>query len=220
MNYKIDQAKARRDAAIDKLYMTWPGTGERVKQFAPEIHAEKVSAIQDTFRAEMLTLIAEARQARANAESILKRRTSSLAWLSDAELQRANALAPFVMEDLQALGSDPDAITAFVRDAVTSEDRVLQWLVLRHADQAFTAVDNDTLTPANVTYWQQARDDLRQVVAPPSLLEAERQARETLAKADEIQRAAAWELPETKQEYAAKYSLPLSALPDTLAVPD
>jgi hypothetical protein len=220
MSKQVDAAKARRDEALSTLYVTWPLTGELVQRYSDDIHSEMQQAIIAEFHAEMLALVAEAQQARANAESVLQRRTSSLAWLADAELIRANALAPFVVQDIAALGGDVDALAAFVRDALASDDRVLQWLVLRHADQAFAGVDNETLTPRNVMTWQQARDDLRQVVAPPELLDAERRAREMLLKADDIQRAAAWELPETKQEYAAKYSLPLSALPDTLAVPD
>ena len=110
--------------------------------YAPDIMAEKSTAIRAAYLAELARLEDTARAAGAAAESTLADgRRDPYSWLTDSELQRATLLAPFVKEDIE-------------HGMVTSPagDRAHAWLIWRAA----VSTDNPNAEQLERAAWPDA----------------------------------------------------------------
>lgn len=124
---RIKEANKKLDAARAKLYR--PDGSPR---YSPAEEAEKLAAMNAEYRAELDAIEAdviheeEERQNRSRAA----RASSPIDAMTNAELERANALRPFIEEDVNAIGVSELAD----RVAASKDDRVKAFLYHRYAE--------------------------------------------------------------------------------------
>lgn len=212
----IEKAKEELQKQIEALYMTITATGQIIRIYSEEVHAEKEQAAQDAYHARLREIMADSQAQKARAQQTLSKADRlSYSWLTTLEISRAAQLSDMVGQDIQAMSLAE--ISDFTADAASSEDRAYRFAVLRQAraawDDAIKAENTDASNPLVAREAQRWQDALRATLAPPEQLEAEQDARQILATADGIYRAAEYALPEGRERMANALKIDETHLP-------
>ena len=209
---KVELLTQARQKALDALHYTATG-GQRVPTYSPEVMAQKVTAIEDKYDADLLALMDAAEQQGTAAETILARVDRPYEWLDPVEMARAATLAPFVREDFATL--DAAGLVQAVQ-AAAGAGRVEKWLALRYAGLRYAELDRAPATALGMVakaHYAPAVQSLRDTVMPP----AERRERATataqLDDAKNLYDAAEWARPSVRNDFAARMGVRPEHLP-------
>jgi len=218
MTKTTENAKQKLDENLASLYMTMQATGADIKVHGDEIHEQKKAEFIGQYYDTIRGIMADAEQRQADAASILERvDRPQFNWLTDEELSRADTLLGIVQDDLKALDNRPHDIVEYIADAVASNDKALQFLVLRKVSAIWDAADSEgAFNPLVINDYLQGIDGLRQSVTPSHLLAEEATAKETFYAAAQEYTQAEYLLPDYRQDLAVRLGLDVDSLPEEL----
>lgn len=209
---KVEALKAARQQAINRLYSFVAG-GRTVPTYTPEIMAEKMSAIEDKYDADLRALMDAAEAQATAADAILARVDRPYEWLDAVEMARAATLAPFVREDFATL--DAAGLVQAVQTA-GGAGKSEQWLALRYAAARYTELDRENETALGMggkAHYTQAVKSLRESVMPATARRERAAAEAERRDAQDLHDAAEWARPEVRQEFAVKMHVNVEHLP-------
>lgn len=210
---KVEKLREQAEQEYNRLFYTDEKL-QRQPQFAPPIMKEKEAAIVAKFDAALVALMAEAEKAHTEAEAILAKVDSPYDWLDFMQIDKAATLAPFVKEDIAAL--DGPGLLKAVQTAAAGGDKVHKWLVNRYAEGRYRELDKDVNTAlgmAGKANYETARATLRDSLIPADRQRERATAQGKLDEATALFEAAEWARPSVRAETAARWNVPVEALP-------
>jgi len=180
----IQEAQARRDAALSELYLELID-GRRVPRHGEEIQQQKTAEIEATYHDDLRALMQAAAADKRQAEEQSRQQQDPTTWLTAEELASANSRAAFVKEDVASLAIDE--VLQRARAAARNEDRSLAWLYLRY-------LPKDAGSLADIQELRRVRDLLQSVVIPDDVHEVANQSAARMLEAEKRRVAAYTEL--------------------------
>ncbi len=209
---KVDELRTQAEGEYNRLFY-FDKDGRRQPQYNPALMAEKEAEIVGRYDAALAALMVQADKAHTEAEAILSKVDNPYGWLTDAEMQRAATLAPFIREDIAAM--DAGRLIDAVKSAADG-DKVTRWLIARYADGRYRDLDNDaTTTPgmAAKAAYEMARAALRDGLIPADRVKERAAAQQKLDDAETLFSAAEWARPEARQQFADTVGVDVQYLP-------